>query len=258
MASFSWNIPFIGREQFLADLNSRWENSKILCIHGLRSVGKTRTLFHYLQLKQENLQQLPSDHILKLLYVDLRTINTFEAVCSNLLAQLNIELGHSNRSLPHIVTEIADVVRKSPHFIHVIIFDNAEDAIENEDSPLLTLCTKLIKRCKNIKIALTSTTKPSFAEVVTCYVSLELLPLTTTESAELLRCLTKSIGYGDKFDPIVSLCEGLPLVILMVASEITSGVSPGQMEEFLTDCRIEALSKEHYSAERRVGMLLYY
>ena len=86
------------------------------------------------------------------------------------------------------------------------------------------------------------------------YASLELLPLTNSESASLLRRLTETVDYVDKFDPIVTLCEGLPLVnILMVASEIAGGVSPSQMEEFLTDCRIEALSKETYTADKRVG-----
>lgn len=253
--AFADDVPFIGREKFLADLNSRWENNNILCIHGLRSVGKTRTLFRFIQWKQEDLKlQVSIDQIFQLLYVDLRTINTFEAICSNLLAQLHIELRHRSRSLSYIVTEITDAVRKSPDFTFVIIFDNAEDAIENEEAgPLLGLCTKLVKRCKNIKIILTSTTKPSYAEVAEGYASLELVPLTNSESASLLRHLTESVDYGDKFDPIVTLCEGLPLVISMVASEIAGGVSPSQMEEFLTDCRIEALSKENYTADKRVG-----
>ena len=158
--AFTEGIPFIGREKFLADLNSRLENNNILCIHGLRSVGKTRTLFRFIQRKEEDFKlQVSPDHTLQLLYVDLRTINTFDAVCSNLLAQLHTELRHSNRSLSYVVTEIADTVRKSPDFTFVIIFDIAEDTIENkEEGSLLDLCAILVKRCKNIKIILTSTT----------------------------------------------------------------------------------------------------
>ena len=249
------DIPFIGREKFLETLDSCWENKTIICVHGLRSVGKTRTLFHYIQWKQERLKLEESTHQkCQLLYADLRTINKFDAACNNLCAQLHIELRYSNRSLSYVVTQISDVVRKSPDFTFVIIFDNAEDAIETEEErTLLFLCSELIKRCQNIKIILTSTTKASFAEVGKGYVSLELLPLTNSESAHLLRSLTDSVEYGDQFDPIVTLCEGLPLVILMVASEIVRGVSPIQMAEFLTDCRIEALSTEPYPADKRVG-----
>ena len=49
---------------------------------------------------------------------------------------------------------------------------------------------------------------------------------------------------------------GLPLVILMVGSELTADdglIEPRDMVEFLTECRLQALSREYYPAEDRVG-----
>ena len=50
--------------------------------------------------------------------------------------------------------------------------------------------------------------------------------------------------------------EGLPLVILMVGSELTAEIGeikPIEMVEFLTECRLHALSRENYPEEDRVG-----
>ena len=46
-------------------------------------------------------------------------------------------------------------------------------------------------------------------------------------------------------------------MILMVGSELTSEeglIQPKDMVEFLTDCRLQALSRENYSQDDRVGM----
>ena len=52
--------------------------------------------------------------------------------------------------------------------------------------------------------------------------------------------------------------KGLPLVILMVGSELTADdgeIEPKEMVEFLTECRLHALSRENYPEEDRVGKL---
>ena len=54
--------------------------------------------------------------------------------------------------------------------------------------------------------------------------------------------------------------EGLPLIILMVGSELTAEdgeIEPKEMVEFLTECRLHALSRENYPEEDRVGKLLH-
>ena len=53
--------------------------------------------------------------------------------------------------------------------------------------------------------------------------------------------------------------EGLPLVILMVASELTTEegeIEPKEMVEFLTECRLHALNRENYPEEDRVGKFI--
>ena len=53
--------------------------------------------------------------------------------------------------------------------------------------------------------------------------------------------------------------EGLPLVILMVGSELMTEegeIEPKEMVEFLTECRLHALSRENYPEEDRVGKFM--
>lgn len=55
---------------------------------------------------------------------------------------------------------------------------------------------------------------------------------------------------------MVTLISGLPLVLLMVGSEMTAEegmITPQEMVEFLTDCRLSALSRENYPENDRVG-----
>ena len=253
-------------EHTVGESQNNWYN-------GLRSVGKTRTLFQFLKNRQENLPTAePTGNStgqaarqLQIVYVDLRTLNTFAAVCSHVCVQLEIELKQVHRSVAYVVAQIASVVRESQNSTHVFIFDNAEDAVENtKDNFLLELCSELTMKCKTVKIVLTSTTNASFAGIGKCYASMELLPMTYAESFDFLerltKRLTKAVEFGEHFDSIVTLCEGLPLVILMVASELLSGTTPAQMVEFLTDCRIEALSKDSYPSDDRVGKyeMFYY
>lgn len=255
-------VPFVGREEFLRRLSAQWESHRIIGIYGLRSVGKTRTLFQFLKNRQEDLPLAeptgnltgPADRKLQIVYVDLRTLNNFAAVCSHVCAQLEIELKQVHRSVAYVVAQIASVVRESQNSTYVFIFDNAEDAVENtKDYFLLELCSELAMKCKTVKIVLTSTTNASFAGIGKCYASMELLPMTYAESFDFLERLTNTVEFDEHFDTIVTLCEGLPLVILMVASELQSGTIPAQMVEFLTDCRIKALSKDSYPSDDRVG-----
>ncbi|KAK3606708.1 hypothetical protein CHS0354_013869 [Potamilus streckersoni] len=75
------------------------------------------------------------------------------------------------------------------------------------------------------------------------------------ESKKLLTAVAKSVDFGEHLDKIVELCGGLPLVLLMVGSELETDermLKSEEMVELLTECRLRALSREFYPKEDRI------
>ncbi|XP_060594579.1 uncharacterized protein LOC132748925 [Ruditapes philippinarum] len=111
----------------------------------------------------------------------------------------------------------------------------------------------MVEKCKNV---ITSTTQVQFSKLGRVYCSQELLPLNETDARQLLKNVTEEIDLGDYESAMITLSEGLPLLILMIGSELTEDagmITPKNMVDLLLTCRLKALSREFYPEEDRVG-----
>lgn len=304
MERFSHEIEFVGRTEFLNDLDNAWKgNTRILGIFGLRSVGKTRTAFEFIRRKireecaksdevldsetgeivvikptektvnDKDPHSTTMDHAvvsmvagingmvlnsgnnekpLKLCYVDLHRFKDLESLSSQLFAQFGMQTKIRNGD--DFVMELTSVLKKSSKSTCVLLFDNAEDAIEDKlNFSFLDILSTIVQKCKTVRIILTATTNARFAQVQRIYKVFELLPMSEVDASRLLRSLTRNIDFQGHFDRIVSLCAGLPLAIMLVAAELSSGTSSEEMVQMLAACRIKALSKEDNPDDKRMG-----
>ncbi|XP_053396231.1 uncharacterized protein LOC123550891 isoform X2 [Mercenaria mercenaria] len=243
---------FIGREADLKKLYIAWGEHRAFGIFGLRSVGKSRLMKEFLTRYKSR-----EDVIVN---VDVKPLSNISSLYSHICIKLGIETEatahESDRWIHHIVKDL--VKRSDESFI--LVFDNTEDYIEfkgtaTRDS-FLSLCAHVIKRCSNVKIILTSTTRVQFAQLGNAYFSCKVLPLKRSETRRLLRSVTLGTDLGDYEDSIVTLSEGLPLLTLMIGSELTENdgmLTPEDTVECLLTSRLKTLSREFYPKEDRVA-----
>jgi hypothetical protein len=250
---FDINIEFdfVGRDNDLEQIKQAWSKNKIFGFFGLRSVGKSRLAREAIKRYKRNAE---------LIEVDVKLIHDTESLYSNLCAALKLEPENyayaTDRWIHHLVGSLLKT--NSKHF--VFFFDNTEDYQEfkgvNVRDSFLSLCTSLMKRCNNVKIVVTSTTRIQLSQLKRAYFSYEVLPLNTHETRRLLKSVAEGVDFGEYEEAIVTLSEGLPLLVVMIGSELTedSGmITPKDMVEFLLERRLKALSREYYPEEDRVG-----
>ncbi|XP_053396229.1 nephrocystin-3-like isoform X2 [Mercenaria mercenaria] len=243
---------FIGRETDLKKIYKAWGKHRIFGIFGLRSVGKSRLVKEFLTRNKSK-----EDVIVN---VDVKPLSNISSLYSHICIKLGIgteaTAHESDRWIHHIVSEL---VKRSEENL-ILVFDNTEDYQEfkgtaTRDS-FLSLCAHVIKKCSNVKIILTSTTRVQFAGLGHAYFSYKVLPLKRTETSRLLRSMTSGTDLGDYEDSIVKLSEGLPLLILMIGSELTVDdgmLTPEDIVECLLTSRLKTLSREFYPKEDRVA-----
>ncbi|XP_052238968.1 uncharacterized protein LOC127850181 [Dreissena polymorpha] len=240
---------FVGRKDELRDLQAAWyKKLKLFGIFGMRSVGTSR-------LAKEFLVSV-SDQYDELVYVNLKETNDISGMYVNICAQMAIAVeSHPNdvKSWESMLVYTVSTRTKK----YVFFFDNGEYFIENANThdPLQHLCIALIKQ-NNVNVILTSTTKFQLERLRHIYHVCELQPLKPTETSELLRAEAPGLDYGEYMDPIVELSEGLPLLILMITSELRGDggiLTPKDMTQLLTEYRLKVLSREFYPEEERVA-----
>lgn len=255
---FGAQPPFVGRSEDLDKLWSHWGNRyRIFGIFGLRSIGKSR-------LVQEFIKRLKDEYNVQYVYVtiDCRWItdiqSLYTSLCVNLCLKPNIKDLESDLWFRRLVDAIQENINNN----YLLVFDNTEDFQDNA-SPVrdsfLSLCVNICQRCKNARVFITSTTKVQFAQLHRVYYSHEVLPLKDADALQLLLSELKGsdIELGQYVQPIIRLTEGLPLLILMVASELKEDegmITPEDMVELLGKSRLKTLSREFYPEEDRVGM----
>ncbi|XP_052776487.1 uncharacterized protein LOC128214184 [Mya arenaria] len=237
---------FVGRTNYFTELNSAWIDYKVFGIYGLKAIGKSSYFKHFLKFKrgEAHFFDLTTKQTIRSLYI---------SICSS-FAEKPDELAiccSNNYWIEHIL----DIIQEVPKDV-TIVFDNAEDVI---DGPLvekfLRLCTTLIEHSK-AKIVITSTTKVIFTKHSNIYFTQEILPLTPDESKILFSVAAPDVDLGSYRDTIVELSEGLPLLILLIASELEADgghVSPEEMVGLLLECRLQTISNSH--AHTRVDVL---
>lgn len=249
-------VDFVGRENDLDELQKAWKSHKIFGIFGLRSVGKSRLVTEFLNRKSDKFVRL---------YTDMKLISDTKSLYTKLCASYGMEPELKAVDGNRWVYHICEAVRAANGKYFIFVFDNTEDyqefkGVDIRDSFFL-LCTTLVRQCTNMKIFITSTTRVQFAQLKKVYFSHEVFPLKQRETRYLLKSVTEGIDLGEYENSIVNLCEGLPLLALMVGSELTEDfgmVTPKDMVEFLLTCRLKALSREFYPQEDRVGKCRIY
>ncbi|WAR23912.1 hypothetical protein MAR_037581 [Mya arenaria] len=237
---------FVGRTNYFTELNSAWIDYKVFGIYGLKAIGKSSYFKHFLKFKrgEAHFFDLTTKQTIRSLYI---------SICSS-FAEKPDELAiccSNNYWIEHIL----DIIQEVPKDV-TIVFDNAEDVI---DGPLvekfLRLCTTLIEHSK-AKIVITSTTKVIFTKHSNIYFTQEILPLTPDESKILFSVAAPDVDLGSYRDTIVELSEGLPLLILLIASELEADgghVSPEEMVGLLLECRLQTISNSHAHTRVDVG-----
>ncbi|XP_053396220.1 uncharacterized protein LOC123550883 [Mercenaria mercenaria] len=245
-------VEFVGRESDLHVLQNAWKNHKIFGIFGLRSVGKSRLVKEFWSRKKTE--------GFELIHIDMKLISDISSLYANICAALRIEPEIQATDPDRWIHHICEALKTTNGKYFIFFFDNTEDCQEfkgvNTRDSFLSLCTSLVRLCKNVKVFITSTTRVQLAQLKRVYCSHELLPLSQTESRQLLKYVTQGIELGEYEDSIVNLSEGMPLLILMIGSELTDDgglITPKDMVEFLLTCRLKALSREFYSVEDRVA-----
>ncbi|XP_045170435.2 uncharacterized protein LOC123532899 isoform X3 [Mercenaria mercenaria] len=243
---------FVGRESDLQELNESWESNRIFGIFGLRSVGKSWFVREFLS------RYIPKDT--KQVHLNLKTLPDIGSLYTCLSASLEVKpvrLSVENEQwIRHLICEINNSMEKQ----FIFVFDDAEDYQESKGettrNSFLSLCKGLAQDCKNVKVLITSTTEVQFSEFEVAYYRHEILPLKDADSRRLLKLVTTGIELGLYENAIVTLSEGLPLVILMIGSELTEDggmLTPKDMVELLHTCRLKAMSREFYPPEDRIA-----
>ncbi|XP_060594571.1 uncharacterized protein LOC132748919 [Ruditapes philippinarum] len=243
---------FVGRENNLNVLKIAWQKHKLFGIFGQKAVGKSRLVTEFLKsTKSGSFVHIFID--MKLIY---DTNSLYSKICASYGIEPELQAEQSSRWIYHICDTLNAACKKR----FIIFFDNTEDWQDLKGTDIrdffFSLCTNLVRQCSNVKIFITSTTRVQFSQIKKVYCSHEVLPLNQRETRQLLKPVIEGVELGKYENDIADLCEGMPLLILMVGSELTedSGmITPKDMVEFLLTCRLKALSREFYPKEDRVA-----
>ena len=256
---YNFETKFIGRRDELKKLNQGWAKYAVFCIFGIRSVGKSKLVSEFLQIQANKLNKVDESenvtHPGRLLFhLDLRVNPDLQSLYSNLCAWLQVLPQHdatkSGVWSAHIIREFCKNQRyKETNF--VLFFDNAESIIEGQESDeFLSFIVSLIRKCKNVKTFLTSTTKVQFAQDGRAVFSHDLLPMSRTDSLSLLTSVAPCVDLRECKDAIIKLSEGIPLLLLMIGAELSDEehpMSPEKMVELLSKCRLQTFTETDYS-----------
>lgn len=241
------DFQLVGRSRDFHLMDEAWAVHSVFGVFGLRSVGKSRFVKEYMQYKGD-----------PVLCTDIRTISDTQSLYANLVASLKVDTRASETSRPKFRIDIIQALNVSSDGQNLnIAFDNAEDIVESKDGgDFLKLCTDIVKKCPNVKVVITSTTRTGFSEIGNTFFPYELKPLFKEDAATLLRLAVPGVNFGENLEKIVEFSEGLPLLILMIGSELSVDgglIQPEEMVNLLSNARLQTLSGDSYPPEERVG-----
>ncbi|XP_060085806.1 uncharacterized protein LOC132565192 [Ylistrum balloti] len=244
----------IGRYREWAALSRNWNAYRLFQIHGIRSVGKSRFVEEFLKFKEDSKEAWVQAVLIK-----VRNVAGMRGICLSLFAALDLSAPQDDTTWTEA---ICNAVTRREYIDVILVFDGAENVLEGKSTNEFKMfCSYLLGNCRNIKIIITSTTEVIFEGIEEQCMELLIPPLSPADSEALMRRYAPSVDFGSHLETIVKLCEGLPLVIAMVASELTdndrdaSSLTVAEMSLALQSCRLEALSQFMYAQEERLDAI---
>ncbi|KAL4235350.1 hypothetical protein ACF0H5_006985 [Mactra antiquata] len=249
MAEHLRSCQFVGRLHDFQTLDKYWSGNRLFGIYGIRAVGKSRFVEEYLKTKECGVTNVD-------LVGTQQTNSAYTILCAALHIEPSNDADDGQIWIAPLLEHLNDCSEEKPT---VIVFDNAEDIIEGptKDS-FMSMISEVVKNCEKVKIFITSTTRVLFTQLGKVYTSQKLEPLSQADTEELLKFAAPNVDFGPYRNVIIELSEGLPLLILMIGSELTAvsrQISVREMVNLLLNCRLEALSHVQYSDEYRVGFV---
>ncbi|XP_013399666.1 uncharacterized protein LOC106165845 [Lingula anatina] len=129
----------------------------------------------------------------------------------------------------------------------------------HQDRPIQTLLLNLIgdlvKQCQNLWVLLVSKYSFNFASLGRVYHPVRLSRLTTEEGGSLLQEVCDSVKFrNDQLEELVEKCEGVPLHIIVVGTELNGSehlYKAGGLLEVLREDRLRSLGEEGLTDDER-------
>lgn len=247
-------VPFVGRKDILDRIETEWDCYRLFGFYGLRSVGKTR-LVQEIILHNKTKSRAEVTEI----WIDLRKSSSLRRLYLHLCEKLKIENTFENDD--DLLAEICKRLENDK--ATVIVFDNAEDVVDNAEMNIKfkDVSEFILHCCNGVKILVTSTSDPEFTGE---YVRpVDVPSLSENESKDLLQIAAPSVDFGEYLHDIVKYCEGLPLALLMIASELENKISSIYSPEdivtnFTKTSRLKVLSGEFYPKGEQFGKCLIF
>ena len=210
--TINMEIPFVGRNDFLSQLKIQYPINKIIIVHGLKSIGKTRTVSEFVNRVRENVTNLEE------IQIRLTDGNIQRAIFLRLATLLRVVISNSSEWGENI-TQIIDAFNNRNNVEYIIHIDNCEHIFDGPISirtSFKIFCCQLVIETDNVHIIISSSVFTNdFGE--DAFIS-ELQPLSMSESSELLR---SSMNDREKdVAKVAELCLGLPLALIMVGTYI--------------------------------------
>lgn len=223
MSSNNVEPDFVGRQEDIDKLYKAFRSGKrLIQLTGLHAVGKSRTM------KKMISDHLSCDSGIEMwktcdfrngeLELDICTLVLLISEVFGLVISKNCTIDE----LTDEVIKMLDSFLTPTKFTNVIFLDNTEAVLKNGGclrEPLLKFCCLLLKKCANVCILMTTTTKVCFAQMKAIVHAQDLCEMDQYTSVELLRTLCpENLKKSPYLEPLAALCSGLPLAILMTGT----------------------------------------
>ena len=210
--TINMEVPFVGRNDFLSQLKIQYPVNKIIIVHGLKSIGKTRTVSEFVNRVRENVTNLEE------IQIRLTDANIQRAIFLRLATLLHVVISNSGEWDENIIP-IIDAFNDKNNVEYIIHIDNCEHIFDGPISirgSFKIFCCQLVKETHNVHILISSSVFTNdFGE--DAFIS-ELQPLSMSESSELLRSFMTD--REKDVAKVAELCLGLPLALIMVGTYI--------------------------------------